>query len=116
MRRGQSAIEYATVVAVVSAALLGMAMYVKRSISGKLREGADSVGEQYHPTQTKSTHTLTVESTTVTTSELKHDQNLGNGQKGDVMEYTTEIPKDTPEKTTRTGTDDVNPIGTDVWN
>ena len=114
--RGQTAIEYATVVAIVSAALLGMAIYVKRAISGQLRSSADSMGQQYHPTQTTSTQKLEVNSTTISTSELKRDQDLGIGQPVDVMEYRTEIPTATPEKTTRTGTENVGPIGTDVWN
>ncbi len=112
MSRGQSSIEYATIVAVVSAALLGMAIYVKRAISGQLRSSADSVGEQYHPTQTTSNHTLRAQSTTIMKSTLEPDQDV-NGQKVDVMTYKTEIQNDT---TSRTGNETVGPIGNDVWN
>ena len=114
MRRGQSTFEYATVVAIVSAALLGMAIYVKRAISGQLRSSADSMGQQYHPTQTTSEHTLDIRSTTITTSTLVPDQVI-RGLPADVMVYTTEIPKDKPETTTRTGHEEVGPIGDDVW-
>ena len=110
---GQSALEYATAVAVISAALLGMAVYLKRSISGGLRQGANSVGEQYHPKETKSDMTLTVQGTTVMTSKLQHNVSLGNGQTGDVMEYKTEIQGETSNKT---GTEDVGPIDSNVWN
>ena len=112
MRRGQSSIEYATVVAVVAAALIGMAMYVKRAVSGKLREGADSIGEQYHPTQTTSNHTLMADSETVTKSTLATGQPLGDDKTGDVMEYETRINQD---KSSRTGDENVGPIGDDVW-
>ena len=113
MRRGQTTLEFALVVAVVAAALLSMAIYLKRSISGKLREGADSVGEQYHPTQTSGQHTLTVNSTVVTTSELKRDQDIGHGLMWDVMEYKTNIQNET---STKTGNETVGALGTDVWN
>ncbi len=116
MRRGQSSIEYATIVAVVSAALIGMAIYVKRAMFGHLRSAADSVGEQYHPTQTTGEHTLEVQSTTITTSKRIFDVDIGRGYRGDVMEYRTEIPDATPEKTTRSGKEKVGPIGNDVWN
>ena len=107
--KGQSTIEYAAIVAVVAAALLSMAIYLKRSVSGKLREGADSVGEQYHPTNTSGTHTLTVDSTVVTTSGLEHNSALN----ADVMKYETKIENET---STKTGNETVGALGTDVWN
>ena len=110
MTRGQSTFEYAAVIAIVAAALLGMAIYVKRGISGKLREGADSVGQQYHPTQTNSKITLAVKNTTTTTSKLLVDQDLG-GTKANVMETTTTVD----EKSDRTGTENVGAMGTDIW-
>ena len=110
---GQVTLEFALVVAVVAAALLSMAIYLKRSVSGKLREGADSVGEQYHPTQTSGHHELVVNSAVVTTSTLKLNQPVGNGQTGDVMEYATTIDHDT---STKTGNETVGALGTDVWN
>ena len=110
----QSSIEYATIVAVVAAALLGMAIYVKRSIFGHMRSAADSIGEQYHPTQTTSEHTLDIQSTTIMTSKLVPDQVI-RGYKADVMEHTTEIPPQTPETTTRRGHEEVSPMGSDVW-
>ena len=112
MRRGQSSIEYATVAAVVAAALLGMAVYVKRAVSGKLREGANSIGEQYHPTQTSGTHTLQADSTVMTATTLKRDQDIGRGLISDVLEYKTTIVQD---KSSRTGNETVGPIGDDVW-
>lgn len=50
-RRGQTALEYAVLIAVVVAALVGMSIYVKRSLSGKWREVGDTFGHgrQYEP-------------------------------------------------------------------
>ncbi len=110
MTRGQSTFEYAAVIVVVAAALLGMAIYVKRGISGKLREGADSVGQQYHPTKTDSDMTLAVNNTTTTTSKLLVDQKVG-GIIANVMETTTTVD----ESSDRTGTENVGAMGTNIW-
>ena len=110
MTRGQSTFEYAAVIAIVAAALISMAIYVKRGISGRLRENADSTGEQYHPTQTTSDLTYTVTSTTTTTSKLLVDQKLG-GIVANVMESNTNVN----ENTNKTGTENVDVIGASIW-
>ncbi len=48
---GNFAIEYAFLIAVVVASLLGMAVYMKRAIAGRWRGIADSMGhgQQYDP-------------------------------------------------------------------
>lgn len=46
-RKGQSTLEYAVIITVVIAALLAMQHYMRRGVSGKLRESADRIGEQY---------------------------------------------------------------------
>ncbi len=43
-KRGISVIEYSLIVAVAVAALLGMSIYVKRAISGRWRQAADTFG------------------------------------------------------------------------
>lgn len=50
----QSAIEYAVLVAVMVAALISMAVYTKRALSGKWREVGDRFGHgrQYEPGRT----------------------------------------------------------------
>ena len=111
MTRGQSTIEYAAVIAIVSAALVSMAIYVKRGISGRLRESADSAGEQYHPTQTTSNLNYVVDSVTTSTSKLLVDQNLG-GVVANVMESNTNVD----ESTNRTGREDVGAMGGSIWN
>ena len=48
---GQSAVEYAVLVAIVVAALVGMAVYTKRALCGKWRDVGDTFGHgrQYEP-------------------------------------------------------------------
>ena len=45
MKKGVLSIEYAVLVAVVVAALIGMAVYVKRALSGKWRSVGDTFGQ-----------------------------------------------------------------------
>ena len=111
-KRGQSALEYTALVAILVGALLTMAVYIKRSLAGRLRGSADSIGEQYAPGRTTSDMTLTVSSDTKTASELQLDQDVGNGAKADVMVTTTTVNNDT---TTRTGRETVGALDASVW-
>jgi len=45
--KGQYVLEYTLIIAVSVAALLGMQAYLKRGIQGKIKESADSLGEEY---------------------------------------------------------------------
>ena len=51
-RRGSYLLEYAVVTVVVTAALIGMAVYARRALSGKWRQAADTFGhgKQYEVT------------------------------------------------------------------
>ncbi len=44
LRRSVVNVEYAILITIVVAALIGMAVYFKRALSGKWREAADSFG------------------------------------------------------------------------
>ncbi|MFH1622307.1 MAG: hypothetical protein ABIA97_04210 [Candidatus Omnitrophota bacterium] len=48
-KRGQSTLEYAILVVVVIMALIGIQAYLKRGISGRMRESADQIGDQFSP-------------------------------------------------------------------
>ena len=50
---GQSTLEYAVVIAVVAAALLGMQVYMRSGVAGRLRTATDQVGDQFSPTAYK---------------------------------------------------------------
>jgi len=49
--RGQDTIEWAVLIGVVGAALVGMSFYVKRALAGKWRQVGDTFGQgrQYEP-------------------------------------------------------------------
>jgi Flp pilus assembly pilin Flp len=44
LKRGFSALEFAVLIAIIAAALIGMSVYLKRSLCGKWRQAADSFG------------------------------------------------------------------------
>ena len=116
-RAGQSTVEYVVVAAAVAAALLSMAVYMKRGFSGNLRASADSVSEQYHPKHSSSDITQTFSSDTKTVSTLWPDQLVGVNERdepifGDTMETATTITKDTSG---RTGSETVGALTGDLW-
>jgi len=55
MQRGFLALEQALLIAVVVAALIAMSVYIRRAISGRFRDSADSFGSgrQYEPGVTR---------------------------------------------------------------
>lgn len=111
--RGQSTFEYTAVIVIVAAALLSMAIYLKRGMVGRLRVGADTIGQQYEPRATTSKLTLSVKSTTTTTSKLfkKELVDPDSGTRANVMKFDTKVD----ETTDRTGTEDVGAMGTNIW-
>lgn len=48
-KRGQSTLEYALLIAAVVAGLVMMQIYLKRGIGGRLKSGADNIGDQFDP-------------------------------------------------------------------
>jgi hypothetical protein len=65
MKKAQSTLEFAVVIVCTIAALLAMQVYIKRSMQGRLRASADSIGEQYAPGNTvlNSTYNLNTNTT-----------------------------------------------------
>lgn len=64
-------IEYSVIIACVIAALVGMQIYIKRGIQGRLRQASDEIGEQYAPMDTTSTGiTTTLTSDVIMNSKL----------------------------------------------
>lgn len=105
-------LEYAVLAAVIVAALTVMGVYVKRSLSGGIRAAADNLGEQYAPTHTVGSSTLTISNETTTRSELLKDQDIGEPEPADVITTTTTIDRD---ETTRTGSEEVAAPSHDLW-
>lgn len=67
-RQGISTMEFAVAAVCLVIGLIAMQGYVSRAMQGRLRQQADSIGEQYAPGDTASNTTLafTSSSTTVT--------------------------------------------------
>lgn len=114
MRRGQSTIQIAVLFAVVAGALLAMAVYMRRAVSGKIRMTADAIGLQYAPGGTTSTFTTTAITDVVAASALGSIVGTvgGNPVTADVLATTTTMIQDT---TTKTGTETVEPLTNDLW-
>lgn len=55
-KRAQSIMEYAVIIAVITAGLIAMQLYLKRGMQGALRNQSESLGEQYRPGHTISTY------------------------------------------------------------
>jgi Flp pilus assembly pilin Flp len=53
--RGSFSIEYAVLIVVLASAVVGMSVYMKRAISGRWRQSADTFGQgrQFEPGVTK---------------------------------------------------------------
>ena len=114
--RGQHLLEYAALIVVIIAALLAMRIYLKRGMSGQWRQAADSLGEQYDPRHTTSDMNVVVSGTTTTTSELQFDRVVdGKGTRADVVVTKSQIDAANPERTSRTGSENVDVLGNDLW-
>lgn len=46
-RKAQSTLEYAVLIIIVIGALLTIQTYIKRGVSGRLRQASDDIGDQY---------------------------------------------------------------------
>ena len=136
--KGQTALEYAVLIAAVVAALLVMQMYLKRGVSGHIRRSADSIGEQYHPRNTTGSMTMTSQSDTTTTVLTLNEPQLsggvvcvdankddqcdcidlnGDGDCTDERVFGTVTQEDLKSGvTTRKGAELVDALGGDLWN
>jgi uncharacterized protein (UPF0333 family) len=76
--RGQSTLEYAILIVVVIMALIGIQAYLKRGISGRMRESADQIGEQFSPefteyNMTSASHAVTNEQQDAWSTTTRYD-------------------------------------------
>jgi len=78
-KRAQGMLEYAVLIAIIVAVIVGMQVYVKRALQGKFKQTADQMGEQFTTNPTKaytikttsiSARKETVDPTTGTKSEI----------------------------------------------
>lgn len=101
--RGQSTLEYVVIIAVVVAGLIGMQIYIKRGVQGKLRDSTDQIGEQFSPTAYKGNFTvvrksgtrelLAIPSEGLVKGASKSEANLdiGDGKKGILQQRTADF-------------------------
>ena len=95
-RKAQTIIEYALLIAVVVAALVGMRVYYKRSLEGKVKESADRLGSQFNPLEHTYTYASTSgsNSTDVTGRGMVVDTTIGNQWSQERKDETIEGIKD----------------------
>lgn len=86
--KAQASLEYAMALVAIVAALLAMQVYTKRGMQGRLRQEADSLGQQYSPGNTTGSRTTTFSSNSVSLT-----QNLSEEQ---LYEEFCEAKKDNP--------------------
>ncbi|MDD5560989.1 MAG: hypothetical protein PHT50_02520 [Candidatus Omnitrophica bacterium] len=72
--KAQTTLEYAILIGVIVAGLIAMQVYLKRGYQGKLRESADSMGQQFSPGYTTGHYTTT--SSTESSEVLKDKQTV----------------------------------------
>ena len=99
-QKGQGTLEYAMVIICIVAALLTMQYYIKRAIQGRVRESADTIGEQYAPGYMDSQITSTQTGTTDVKAQAIPDAK-------DNSKFGLETISNTNETTTRTGYENV---------
>ncbi len=66
----QTSLEFVTIVICVIAALLAMQVYLKRSVQGRLKESADSIGKQYDPASSVSNTTYAQDSDSTSSTQM----------------------------------------------
>lgn len=99
-RRGISTVEFAALAVCLVIALIAMQGYVSRAMQGRLRQQADSIGEQYAPEDTASDTTLTFTSSSTTITNTTEADGLTN----------TITVSNTTDQQARLGSETVGPL------
>ena len=76
-KKAQGTLEYVLLVTLVVSALVAMNIYFKRSISGKMRESTDQIGEQFEPTRTYTHEKTTYNEDATTTRKIGGAEGAG---------------------------------------
>jgi len=100
LRRGAFSLEYAVLIVCVVAGLIAMQIYITRGMQGKLRQTADTIGEQYAPGNTTAdiTQAFNYISNTVTNTTENEGRTI------------TTTSANFNETQTRVGTETVGPL------
>lgn len=115
-KRGQLSLEYAVLIACIVLGVTAIRGYVIRSIQGKYKNTADSIGEQYAPGKVTSDITDTFSSDITTTTITETIDALNNTATTVIAESTPQIDPNTgavlariPELHKREGTETITP-------
>jgi hypothetical protein len=109
IRRGQSTLEYTLMVICIVAALVTMQYYIKRAVQGRVRESADSIGDQYAPKSMDSRITVTQTGTTTIVANQVTDPT-------DPARFGLQTTSTTDETTTRNGYENVGRFENKLFN
>ena len=74
--RGQSALEYTTLIVCLIAALLAMGTYIKRGVQGRLKESGDELGQQYDPNNTRAFYRTVTSASSRAVSASRREQDV----------------------------------------
>ncbi len=85
-KRGQSTLEYAVLIIIIIGALLSIQVYIKRGISGRLKQASDDIGDQFSVGNTN----VVKKMTTSSRSNDTFNQATGTASKLLADEITTE--------------------------
>lgn len=97
---GQSTLEYAVLIAIITAALVAMRMYMVRGMEGRLRDSSDEIGSQYSAGNTTYKYVIT------TTATDTHEEFGVEG--AGISNYSVVTPM-TVNRSTTGGADETNP-------
>jgi hypothetical protein len=86
IKKVQSMLEYAVLVAAIGAGLVLMGVYLKRGYSGRIKQQADNLGIQYDPENVNLNYTYTVNSLSATTTYIDNVEFGGNTYLGLISE------------------------------
>ena len=114
IKKAQSTIEYAMLVACLIAALLCIQHYLKRAAQGKLREAADSIAEQYDAHHVTSDITFSHEGETTTTSDMVEEL-YAEAEEGKIFGIRTTTELTDEEKIKRKGSEVLEAFPDDLF-
>ena len=96
--KGQITFEYAALLVIMVAAVTGMLIFGKRSLSGKWRESFRSMGEDFYDPRHSTSDNTTITCSDSTTEWVLNKDQVVDGKQVDVMNMTTTIHRDSVER------------------
>lgn len=111
-KKAQTFIEYTMILIIVAAGLLLMQHYIKRGTQGRLRQAADSIGDQYDAHNITSSITMTQLGVTNVDTYL-HELNSAEAEEGKILGVITSSSG--WDRTNRRGNENVAAFPNDLF-